>query len=820
MKRVWIILVLEATCQAVPPVVGNLEVYPGIAANQKRHAEPFIMPADGTIEALSIYHEGGRGAMLLGVYLGSTAPGVRIGVTPPTPVRADPGWQTAALTVPVWVPQGTRIWLAWVFEESAAVRYGVAPAGSVESDQGWGAGMPTPFGSGRQTDHVHSISAAYLGNAHLVINEVLPRNDSLTSSSFLDEDWRKQGWIELYNPSDVPVHLANYFLSDRRDTPQKWAFPDVVIGAHDFLRVWTSEEDRRDPAKPLHTSFNLMDTESILLAYAPPELQMDVLEEVKVPVDHSYGRYPDGTGNWYFYTLPTPQSANTRENRKQFVIDQRQVSLTVGTAYHLTVTPPAEKVIWSSDNPLVWVDPGGGLLAAQDARGRDARAVVTASSLDGTSLDSCEVTIVDWAANLSELKVVATPYASYILATEGDRLYYTKYSDLYVTSDGFQSSQFLFTLPEEMEDPRMLVTPFGYFVKCSKTIFASHDLIHWTPSFAMNMRGLQHSLDYDWDPASQTGYIYACEYSSHDEDRHRVCRGTFPATGEPRWETVLDFASLDEWRRDHSLLDAARHVHTVAVDPYTGHVWVGTGDTDAHSKLLYSEDHGDSFRLVGMGSQVWRTLSIWFTERYVYWAMDAYDDQSCWRIPRSRFTETGHWPCMTPELTSGMTRAGIRYLVTASETEAYFPVPVGSIYRETVARPLNGKNRVRVLDAPEYDYKEKVAELLNGTLWYHSWVQDEQGDSILILGQAAEGAQRDYRGRVFGIKELPSGDVDVQELLSVSSRQPDLYNSDTMYVQLQPQVQDTAGYIYFTGWATGQRSYKTRLTWIDNPSLR
>ena len=105
-------------------------------------------------------------------------------------------------------------------------------------------------------------------------------------------------------------------------------------------------------------------------------------------------------------------------------------------------------------------------------------------------------------------------------------------------------------------------------------------------------------------------------------------------------------------------------------------------------------------------------------------------------------------------------------------------------------------------------------------IWYPSWVQDEQGDSILILGQAAEGAQRDYRGRVFGIKELPGGAVDVQELLSVSSKQPDLYNSDTMYVQLQPQVQDTAGYIYFTGWATGQRSYKTRLTWIDNPSLR
>jgi hypothetical protein len=99
-------------------------------------------------------------------------------------------------------------------------------------------------------------------------------------------------------------------------------------------------------------------------------------------------------------------------------------------------------------------------------------------------------------------------------------------------------------------------------------------------------------------------------------------------------------------------------------------------------------------------------------------------------------------------------------------------------------------------------------------------VRDQRNEPLVILGQAAEGAQRDYRGRVFGIKELPNGAVDVQELLSISSKQPDVYNDDTMYVQLQPQVQDASGYVYFTGWSTKQRSYKTRLTWTDNSWLR
>jgi cysteine synthase A len=37
----------------------------------------------------------------------------------------------------------------------------------------------------------------------------------------------------------------------------------------------------------------------------------------------------------------------------------------------------------------------------------------------------------------------------------------------------------------------------------------------------------------------------------------------------------------------------------VAVNPYTGQVWVGTGDGNEHSQLIYSDDNGESFRVVG-----------------------------------------------------------------------------------------------------------------------------------------------------------------------------------------------------------------------------
>jgi hypothetical protein len=825
MKQIWLILLIAATCQAAQQTVGNPTVFQQVAYQDERCAEAFTMPTSGRIETISIYHEGGSGQMLLGVYLGDTWPDACVAVTAPTAVSASTGWQTIPLISPVWISTGKLIWLAWVFEDNPGIRYQTTSSGWVQGGQGWTGSLPGSFGTDWQSNRLYSIYASYVSDPHPVINEVMPRNDTLSGVGFWDEDWTRQGWIEIYNPTDGAISLSGYYLSDDANVPQKWAFPAVVINSHQFLQVWTSGKNRRASIKALHASFNLMERGTAYLTYLTPENKIDVLESIRIPVDHSYGRYPDGSSTWSFYTQPTPALPNTAENRKSFVIDQRLVSLTAGTPLQLTVTPERERIVWDSNNPRVQADSNGRLFAAQDVlglKGESTRATVTAASVDGTCVDSCKVTIVNWTADVSELKVVGTPRADYVLGTEGERLFYLIGRDLYCTSDGFATSQKLSTLPEDMVDiPKMLVTPFGYFVQCAKVIYKSVDLVYWTPSFTLNMKSLYHGLDYHWDPNSRTGYIYAGEYSCDDPDHHRVCRGIFPANGPETWQTILDFASVSEWQADPSIPLAARHVHSVFVDPYTGHVWVTTGDTYEHARLLYSDDNGESFRLVAVGSQKYRCLSMWFTERYVYWVMDTWDPQSCWRIPRSVFNERGYWPCATPEIASQTTKVGVKYIVTASDIPSRFPAAVGRIYQnpETVARPLDEENRVRAVDDPAYDYKEKVADLVNGSFWYHMWVHDDQGDPVLILGQSAEGGHRDNRGRVFGIKELANGKVDIQDLLSIV---PAPNAVGPQYVQLEPKAQDPYGNIYFTGalQTTSQRCYKTRLTWVDNPLLR
>jgi len=448
--------------------------------------------------------------------------------------------------------------------------------------------------------------------------------------------------------------------------------------------------------------------------------------------------------------------------------------------------------------------------------GEKSRATVFAESIDGTYVDSCEVTIVNWTANLSELKILATQSSDQVLGAQGDALFHTRGRELYVTNDGMTTSTLLCTLPEMPVCSNILATPFGFFLRCNKTIYRSDDLVQWRPTLATNHRGLLHGLDWHWEESSQIGYLYVAEYSVDPNCRHALYRGIFKREEDAEWTRVLEFASPAEWESDRSILDAARHIHTVAVDPYTGHVWVGTGDTDAHARLLYSCDHGKSFSLIGMGSQAYRVLSIWFTEHYVYWSMDSERPQSIWRVSRSRCERENLWPTLTPELASGMTKPGVRYYIAASETEGYFPETVGGFYRETIPRSLDERNRVRAIDDPEYDCKEEIAQLFNGSLWYHLWVTDDYGDPILLLGGAAEGAQRDYRGRVFGIKELPDGSVDVQELLAVNSIRPDTYDSSTRYVQLEPRAQGADGSIYFTGRYTPHRVYRTQLAWTDN----
>ncbi|MEM7233608.1 MAG: CotH kinase family protein [Planctomycetota bacterium] len=80
-------------------------------------------------------------------------------------------------------------------------------------------------------------------HADVRINELLAANRFVN----LDESGDRSDWIELLNTGDEAVSLEGYTITDDREDPKKWVFPDVTIAPGEHLIVWASGEDRISP---------------------------------------------------------------------------------------------------------------------------------------------------------------------------------------------------------------------------------------------------------------------------------------------------------------------------------------------------------------------------------------------------------------------------------------------------------------------------------------------------------------------------------------------------------------------------------------------
>ena len=505
----------------------------------------------------------------------------------------------------------------------------------------------------------------------------------------------------------------------------------------------------------------------------------------------------------------TPQ----QEHNRSFLIPKEHLSLSVGTKERLIVTDNKE-VIWSSNNPYVSVDDKGYIYAKEDKRGDEAKAVITATFKDGSTA-RCNITIVDWRTNLSTLTIVSNPRDGELIGKKDDgTLLISAGPNLYESTDGWKSSNRVGDFPSSSEQtPILLKTPYSYYLRSDAKIYDSSDMINYSEiltqtalGHATDHPGLNHAFAYD--PIDD--YIYAGEYTvGNRANGHSVWRGKVGISGDiTNWQKILEFDSLAD-----ATTNTVKHIHATVVDPYTGNVWVGTGDSDAHSILYYSDDNGESFKLFAIGSQKYRILAMWFTEDYIYWNTDSdYEDQLISRIKRSDHKNRGE---LTPRLEVGDTKVGVKYYVHQNGGNLLDGknrlVTEGSVYTETQTRTLQG-NVVYAVDDPQYDYRQTVATLANGSHWYYGWYKDKKDEELVIMSAAAEGEKRDKRARLFGIKELKDGSVDVQELLSIGTP----YNDPlSHYVQLTPGYQDDEGYIYFRGRKTEHMIYKMRLDWKD-----
>jgi len=136
----------------------------------------------------------------------------------------------------------------------------------------------------------------------LVINEFLADNETTVT----DQSGEYDDWIEFYNNGQESVYLQGYYLSDDLAEPNKWAFPDTTIQPGSFLIVWADEDLEQSG---LHADFKLSKSgEGIILSNAQLEV-VDIVTFEQQQTDISWGRYPNGSGDFVFMT-PTFEVTN------------------------------------------------------------------------------------------------------------------------------------------------------------------------------------------------------------------------------------------------------------------------------------------------------------------------------------------------------------------------------------------------------------------------------------------------------------------------------------------------------------------------------
>ncbi|TVR82810.1 MAG: dockerin, partial [Saprospirales bacterium] len=140
----------------------------------------------------------------------------------------------------------------------------------------------------------------------LVINEVMASN----GNTLADEDGDYEDWIELYNAGDEVVNLEGWGLSDDYGQPFRWLLPAVELRPGEHLVIWASNKDRNDPDGELHTNFAISSSGEEVILTRPDGERIDEVEPRAIPRDLSWGRFPDGTDNWFYFESATPGHPN------------------------------------------------------------------------------------------------------------------------------------------------------------------------------------------------------------------------------------------------------------------------------------------------------------------------------------------------------------------------------------------------------------------------------------------------------------------------------------------------------------------------------
>jgi len=131
-------------------------------------------------------------------------------------------------------------------------------------------------------------------------------------------------WIELYNTGPDPIDVSNWYLSDRRSTTVP--FPllgegSKVVPPGGHLLVWAKRGFPGDAPEAVGVNFSLSrNGEEVVLFHEDGFSVVDAVEYPPLAADTSYGRIPEGTGEFSVLETPTPRGGIVHPPRRVEVL--------------------------------------------------------------------------------------------------------------------------------------------------------------------------------------------------------------------------------------------------------------------------------------------------------------------------------------------------------------------------------------------------------------------------------------------------------------------------------------------------------------------
>jgi hypothetical protein len=258
----------------------------------------------------------------------------------------------------------------------------------------------------------------------IVINEVVASNSTINQ----DEDGSYQDWIEIRNNGATAVNLNNFGLSDDPVLPFKWTFPNISIGAGQYLLIWCSDKDRAVAGSPLHTNYKLSSAGETITITSEAGVTLNTVTTPAMLQNISYGRTPNGTGSFMFFNAVTPATANGTvaytEALSPPTFSQESGVLSAGFNLTLSTTVPGATILYTLDGSEPQLSNLGGTTYSYKNQYREtSTAQATGPLLNNTFRTfqySAPLAIADRSAQPNKVAAISTTFAfnpTYIPAT-------------------------------------------------------------------------------------------------------------------------------------------------------------------------------------------------------------------------------------------------------------------------------------------------------------------------------------------------------------------------------------------------------------------